>query len=151
MHKTHPVGEVVDYFFRVEFQQRGSPHVHMLLWVKNAPNVSSDSYEKISQFVDRYVSCSKSGADPVLVNYQTHRHAKTCMKKNKPICRFNFPIPPMPKTVTLSPLEDEAVLPEAKANYQKVCMLLNSDEIKNTDMDFKEFLSKLEIDRKSVV
>lgn len=25
-------------------------------------------------------------------------------------------------------------------------MLLNSDEIKNTDMEFKEFLSKLEMD-----
>ena len=28
-----PVGEIVDYFYRVEFQQRGSPHIHGLFWV----------------------------------------------------------------------------------------------------------------------
>jgi plasmid maintenance system antidote protein VapI len=33
----HPIGEVVDFFNRVEFQQRGSPHIHGLFWIKNAP------------------------------------------------------------------------------------------------------------------
>lgn len=42
-----------------------------------------------------------------LVNYQTHRHARTCRKKGKAICRFNFPIPPMPSTVILQPLNDD--------------------------------------------
>ena len=32
-----PIGKVKDYFYRVEFQQRGSPHIHMLVWVENAP------------------------------------------------------------------------------------------------------------------
>lgn len=27
-------GEVEDWFWRIEFQKRGSPHVHMLLWIK---------------------------------------------------------------------------------------------------------------------
>ena len=26
-----PIGKVKDYFYRVEFQQRGSPHIHMLV------------------------------------------------------------------------------------------------------------------------
>lgn len=26
-HSSHPIGEVLDYFYRVEFQQRGSPHI----------------------------------------------------------------------------------------------------------------------------
>ena len=30
----HPIGEVVDFFYRVEFQQRGSPHIHGLFWIK---------------------------------------------------------------------------------------------------------------------
>ena len=25
-----PIGEILDYFWRVEFQQRGSPHIHSL-------------------------------------------------------------------------------------------------------------------------
>ena len=32
-----PIGEIVDFFYRVEFQQRGSPHIHALFWVKDAP------------------------------------------------------------------------------------------------------------------
>ena len=31
-----PIGKVKDYFYRVEFQQRGSPHIHMLVWIENA-------------------------------------------------------------------------------------------------------------------
>ena len=37
-----PIGEIVDFFYRVEFQQRGSPHIHALFWVKDAPQ-----YEKM--------------------------------------------------------------------------------------------------------
>lgn len=35
--KMNPIGQIHDYFYRVEFQQRGSPHVHMLVWIKDAP------------------------------------------------------------------------------------------------------------------
>ena len=31
-----PIGEIVDFLYRVEFQQRGSPHIHALFWVKDA-------------------------------------------------------------------------------------------------------------------
>ena len=42
------VYHVSSYFFRVEFQQRGAPHIHSLLWLKNkdgkdAPNFWFDS------------------------------------------------------------------------------------------------------------
>lgn len=30
------LGRVGDYFWRIEFQMRGSPHVHMLLWINHA-------------------------------------------------------------------------------------------------------------------
>ncbi len=36
-----PLGEILEYFIRVEFQSRGSPHLHCLLWVKNAPDLST--------------------------------------------------------------------------------------------------------------
>lgn len=37
--KSHskPTGEIADYFGRIEFQQRGSPHIHLLIWIKYAP------------------------------------------------------------------------------------------------------------------
>ena len=49
--ETEPF-HVSSYFFRVEFQQRGAPHIHSLIWLKNkededAPNywINSDAKE----------------------------------------------------------------------------------------------------------
>ena len=36
-----PIGKVKDFFYRVEFQQRGSPHIHVLVWIENAPTLEN--------------------------------------------------------------------------------------------------------------
>lgn len=147
-HKMNPVGITVDYFYRIEFQQRGSPHVHMLLWIKDAPTVQTHPYEEVAQFIDKYTTCEKHGADDFLINYQTHRHARTCMKKNKPICRFQFPIPPMPQTVVLAPLDkDDDDFSTVATTYQNIVEYLNSLKFRDSavEMSFQDFLSELQI------
>ena len=57
-----PVGEITDFFYRVEFQQRGSPHIDALLWIKNAPQFEVDSNDKIVEFVDKYLTCEKNNS-----------------------------------------------------------------------------------------
>ena len=46
---------VVDYFIRVEYQSRGSTHVHMLLWLQNAPQevLSKDMPETVAIKIGR--------------------------------------------------------------------------------------------------
>ena len=51
-----PIGEIADYFFRVEFQQRGSPHIHGLFWIKNAPQYEKHSNEEVVAFVDKFIT-----------------------------------------------------------------------------------------------
>lgn len=34
--KSKPLGHIADYFIRVEFQMRGSPHLHILFWILEA-------------------------------------------------------------------------------------------------------------------
>ena len=87
----HPIGKITDYFNRVEFQQRGSPHIHILTWIENAPVYNKDLNEKVVEYIDKHVSCSKSGEFEDLINLQTHKHSKTCRKKGHPVCRFGFP------------------------------------------------------------
>lgn len=58
--KSKPIGHVVDYFWRVEFQKRGSPHIHGLLWIKDAPDVNELSKTdegrlKLAEFVDQNI------------------------------------------------------------------------------------------------
>ena len=103
-----PIGKVKDYCYRVEFQQRGSPHIHMLVWIENAPTLERNSEEEIVQFVDQYLTCSADNKETTnLVNLQTHKHSRTCRKKGKPVCRFGFPLPPLPRTMLLYPLAED--------------------------------------------
>ena len=78
-----PIGEIVDFFYRVEFQQRGSPHIHCLFWVKEAPQYGKNSNDDIAKFVDRYVACKADSEEIVgdLVNLQRHKHSKTCKRQ----------------------------------------------------------------------
>lgn len=105
-----PFGQyhVVDFFKRIEFQQRGSPHAHILLWLKDDPcEVVSENMPLTVRLVDSLSSVN----DELLVNprLQTHRHTFTCYKKvvvddeNKQ-CRFGAPFWPIEETVVLLPM-----------------------------------------------
>ena len=105
-----PFGKVGDFFYRVEFQKRGSPHVHGFLWIDGAPNIASSKHDEICTYIDQHISCTSdvSEEDLQYVLSQKHSHSKTCkrMMKNKPTCRFGAPWPPMPHTMVLEPLKD---------------------------------------------
>ncbi|XP_076838347.1 uncharacterized protein LOC143483367 [Brachyhypopomus gauderio] len=108
---AQPIGEVLDYFFRVEYQARGSPHIHLLAWCKNAPVFEEDPDETVCEFVDRYITCQlpDPNADPelykIVTEVQIHSkgHSKSCKKGNKH-CRFGFPKPPVEKTFITRPV-----------------------------------------------
>ena len=138
----HPIGEVVDYFYRVEFQQRGSPHIHGLFWIKDAPEYGKDSDEDIAKFVDNYVSW-KVDSDYLtdIVNLQRHKHSKTCKKKGNAVCRFNFQLLPMPRTMILEPENVAGTLQKALGQIRSLLDSIKADETVN----FAEFLEKLEL------
>ena len=97
---------VIDYFIRIEFQQRGSVHAHLLLWLNDDPR------EKVESNMPRTVAiaealCSASKNDlknPELIKNQTHSHTFTCTKRGEKSCRFNTPYWPLKQTLILAPL-----------------------------------------------
>ena len=103
--ESHPIGKVKDYFYRIEYQKRGSAHAHVLIWCENTPQLGIDNDEEVTRFIDKYVSCNipSEQEDPelheIVNSVQTHskRHSKSCEKKGTK-CRFNFPRPPSEKT-----------------------------------------------------
>jgi hypothetical protein len=139
----HPIGKVNDYFYRVEFQQRGSPHIHILIWVEDAPKYKENPNEDIVEYIDKHVSCNLSDEFKDLIALQVHKHSKTCRKKGHAICQFGFPLPPMKKTVILEPL-DECV-EKHKSMYKEIQEKINSlHELDNIeDLTFEEFLSDI--------
>lgn len=153
-HESAPVGKIKDFFFRIEFQQRGSPHVHILLWIDGAPKLGQNSEEEIGSFINKYVTCKKNPSIPNLVNYQTHRHARTCRKKGKSICRFGFPMPPLDKTLILEGLDENESneISAAQKNYENIMAYLNSYKPgDNCDFSFKDFLQSMKLSYKDYI
>ncbi|XP_062283095.1 uncharacterized protein LOC133987667 [Scomber scombrus] len=113
MSPSHPIGKIKDYFYRVEFQQRGSPHVHCLFWIENAPIIDKNTDDEVVAFIDKYVTCELPPQnDPLLdtvssVQQHSKTHSKSCKKKNT-TCRFHFPRIPSARTfISRSPAEED--------------------------------------------
>ncbi|XP_062587579.1 uncharacterized protein LOC134249219 [Saccostrea cucullata] len=102
---SKPIGNVIDYFVRVEFQQRGSPHMHCLYWVENPPKIDEDTEETVCDFIDRYITCALPCENDdaelrrIVLGVQQHSksHSKSCRRKGTD-CRFHFPRPPSERT-----------------------------------------------------
>ena len=98
-----PIGEIVDYFWRIEFQLRGSPHVHSLWWIKDAPDLDTKAgSQSASEFIDRYIlvrvpdeGCGEDDLRSAILRVQQHKHTSTCEKttRRKKECHFDFPRP----------------------------------------------------------
>ncbi|KAJ8050593.1 hypothetical protein HOLleu_03855 [Holothuria leucospilota] len=79
----------------------------MLAWIKDAPQYETDTNEEVVSFIDKYITCNKpSTTMNHSVKLKRHSHAKTCRKKRQSVCRFGFPLPPVPRTVILTPVSD---------------------------------------------
>ena len=48
-------GPLEDFVYRIEYQARGSAHVHGLIWVKDAPVVGKNTLEEVKEYIDKNV------------------------------------------------------------------------------------------------
>ena len=63
-----PLGKIEDWFYIVEYQQRGSPHIHMLIWLQNAPVFGVDENDNVTSFIDKIITCHLPNDEPELLN-----------------------------------------------------------------------------------
>ena len=92
---------VVDYFCQLEFQARGSVHIHILLYCNNAPSYDENNVESernVIEFIDNIITCKYDPTNPYMT-FQRHKHKPTCYKgkKSNLNCRFHYPLYVMPK------------------------------------------------------
>ena len=74
----------MEYAIKIEFQERGSPHAHSLLWVEDAPKIDVDDDNVICNFIDKYVS----GMVPY--NSKATRHIRELVTKFETIFTFKL-------------------------------------------------------------
>ena len=128
-----PLGEIADYAIRIEFQARGSPHAHCVIWVKDAPEYDVDHNDKVCDFIDQYISCKVPKDDcrlkELVMLLQKHKHSSNCKRNQK--CRFNFPKPPSFKTLITQDDTDCDNVEQSLAVLSKVQKLIAEG---NTDI-----------------
>ena len=150
MSSAQPLGKISDWFYRVEYQQRGSPHIHMLIWLENAPQFQCDNDADVTAFIDKIITCEKPLNNPELsdlVNRQVHRHSHTCRKNRQTDCRFNYLQPPMRATMILQPLDENMntnKVKELKHAWKSIKKYLD-DAKEGFDITFDELLQELNV------
>ena len=126
-----------------------SPHIHCMLWIEDAPRLGENTPEEVAEYIDKILTChlpTKEEDETLynLVQYQMHRHSHTCCKGRKFQCRFNYPLPPMRKTVILEPLSAEENTDKYKEKWKEIYKKLNDMKM-GENITFEEFLQKLNI------
>ena len=116
-----PLGKVTYQVIRVEFQVRGSPHIHSFLWVIDAPVLTKETKNEYIQFVDQVIKAAlpNLAENPELYNlvktFQVHSHSKSCRKYKNVNCRYSFGKYFTDNTIIAEPLSDE-LTDQEKAN-----------------------------------
>ncbi|XP_078375419.1 uncharacterized protein LOC144658809 isoform X2 [Oculina patagonica] len=93
---ANPIGKIVYYALRIEFQMRGSPHLHSLIWTSDCPELKQGNEQAYIRYIDEHVqgSLPKRENDSKLYDlvnlYQKHTHSRSCKKYRNIPCRFNF-------------------------------------------------------------
>ena len=144
-----PLGVLKDYFYRVEFQQRGSPHIHMLAWITDAPQFNDSNDDDVVDYIDKVASCSSNVTEEeqIYLDCQKHRHTRTCRKGGKAVCRFGIPFPPMRHTMIISPYDGEN-RSEYESHFKSIQTTLNELQ---ENLTFDEFLDKVNLSEEDYI
>ncbi|XP_066911966.1 uncharacterized protein [Clytia hemisphaerica] len=167
MSGMHPIGQILNYDDRREFQHRtGLEHVHSQVHIKDAPKINerdSSKDNEVIDFIDKYVTCQLPDKEKYpelyhLVNtVQKHHHTFTCRKKSGSRCRFKAPWPPCEETrIIRGKYIDKNEYRQSKRILDKVLDEINNystdlesvtldDLLSSCDLSRDEYFSALDI------
>jgi hypothetical protein len=136
-------GQILDYFWRDEFQQCGTPHTHMVVYIKDAPILGVHSDVRICEFADQFISTSIDGILAQNLEAQQHKHSKRyclrrCDQGRSFYCRFGFPKFPMLETTIIRPLPSEMSKEDCQKHHSSYDKIWNAVQ----RLDAKQQLSR---------
>ena len=134
-----PLGKVSGFYGCVEAQHRGSLHLHIIVFVENAPNIKNNTDNAFINFIDKCVSTSIELPEPDGVNltaeqklfpqkYQLHFRTENCRKKGKQ-CHYCFPKYPIKSTQILRQLPVD--IPGEVLNHYDGILVRINEALKN--------------------
>ena len=100
--KGKVLGPVAHFFYKKEYQARGAPHYHILLWIEDAPIAGRDDSD-VLRWIQNRITCripeedSNPELHQLVTKYQSHRCSGYCQRRKRvkstyiTYCRFGFP------------------------------------------------------------
>ena len=86
--KGGALGKVNHYYIK-EYQARGAPHYHFLLWIHGAPVAGVDPPKKVLAWIEKRITCQIPDKDKepklydLVTRYQMHKCSAYCKKPKK--------------------------------------------------------------------
>ena len=110
--------KISHHFRRYEFQQRGTLHCHLLLWLENPTDSSIQvNYNTLLSTIHGHLADIEE--DPFLFylvkNFQTHTHGNYCWPEGATSCRFSFPKAVIPQSF-FDPVTNHTYLKRSEAD-----------------------------------
>ncbi len=107
--KGQVLGKVTHYFWKKEYQARGAPHYHIVLWIDDAPVIGVDENSKVIKWIEERITCripdQKTNPElyAMVTKYQMHKCSQltAIAREVKGLfvtkCKFGFLRPEMEK------------------------------------------------------
>ena len=101
--KGKVLGTITNFYWKKEYQSRGTPHYHVLVWVENAPLIGINSDSAVLEWIQKRITCripderSIPDLHRLVTKYQLHKCSGYCKRKFKvggvfiTRCKFGFP------------------------------------------------------------
>ena len=101
--KGSVLGIVEHFYFKKEYQMRGAPHYHALLWIQGAPVIGKSDPTEVLAWIQERITCKIPDATlnlelhALVTKYQMHKCTDYCKRRRKlksgfiTTCRFGFP------------------------------------------------------------
>ena len=87
--KEEILGKVSDYYCKKEYQARGAPHYHVLLWIEGAPVIGIDPPEEVLSWIQSRITCHIPDPETnpelyhLVTKYQMHKCSAYCLRTRK--------------------------------------------------------------------
>ena len=83
----HPIGQILNFDDRREFQNWKMEHMHAPIHVVDALKIDENNDSEVKEFIDKYILCALSDEEKysemnkLVRKVQIHHHTTTCRKK----------------------------------------------------------------------
>ena len=87
--KGEVLGTGSHYFYKKEYQARGAPHYHILLWIEGAPVAGVDDDEVVLQWIQERITCripeptTNPELHQLVTKYLYHKCNKYCQRRKR--------------------------------------------------------------------